>query len=65
MAQINLCDLSNYDNGGLLPNTGNLYFFQGPMIDNTYYECGKVICPDNEKENKIFGIYMVKELFPF
>ena len=97
LAQINLSDLSKFDNSGLLPKTGFLYFFQGPMIDDTYYECGKVIYSDeknivrknafiynddmvlelgidninikrdiysdeNEKENKIFGIYSDPQL---
>ena len=97
LAQINLSDLSKYDNSGLLPKTGNLYFFQGPMIDGTYFECGKVIYSDddnlvrknvfvydndmilelgiddvivkqdvysenNDKENKIFGIYSDPQL---
>ena len=47
LAQINLNELSKYDNSNLLPKTGNLYFFQGPMIDGTYYECGKVIYSDD------------------
>lgn len=47
LAQINLNDISKYDKTDLLPKTGNLYFFQGPLIDGTYYECGKVIYSDN------------------
>lgn len=97
LAQINLSEFSKYDKKNLLPSTGNLYFFQGPMINDEYYECGKVIysedseltrkkvfiynedldlelgidnikykidsySSENEKENKIFGIYSDPQL---
>ncbi len=97
LAQINLNELSKCDNKNILPKKGNLYFFQGPVIDETYYECGKVLysddnnlvrkdafvynddmvlelginnittiqetySEDNEKDNKIFGIYSDPQL---
>lgn len=48
LAQLNLKEIAQYDTNNLLPKTGYLYFFQGPIIDNKFYECGKVIYSDDD-----------------
>ena len=45
VGQVNLSDVSKYDNKGLLPKDGMLYFFQSSFdqINGKFYEFGKVI----------------------
>lgn len=66
LAQINLNEFSKYDKNGILPSSGSLYFFQGSMIDDKYYECGKVIYSDDSnfirKEVFIYNEEMDLEL---
>lgn len=43
VAQINLAELSKYDDKKLLPKTGMLYFLKSPSVLEKHYEFGKVI----------------------
>lgn len=50
VGQIKMSDFSKYDNNGLLPKKGYLYFFQGPSeCEGKYYDFGKVVYSENDK----------------